>query len=154
MLLPCLRFLQIFIFFLSSSSWDLWQIRGPYMLLWRFEIYICWLVTCSFPRKYKKPMQLYKMIQPARLVQKCFSTSILVQGSPAAHLCTKLKSRWFDHFVHCIGFLYFRGKLHVTSQQIYILSISKEMLDVMIAKMMILSINFLKTWHCIYRSFI
>ena len=29
------------------------------------------------------------------------------------------KPRWFDHFVHCIGFLYFRGKLHVTGQQSY-----------------------------------
>ena len=31
------------------------------------------------------------------------------------------KPCWYDHFVHCIGFLYFRGKLHETSQQIYIL---------------------------------
>ena len=30
------------------------------------------------------------------------------------------KPCWFDHFVHCIVSFFFRGKLHVTSQQIYI----------------------------------
>ena len=63
-------------------------------------MYICLLVICSFLRKYKNPMQLYKMIKPARLVQKCFSTSILVQGLPAARLCTKLRWRfpWSTNF--------------------------------------------------------
>ena len=45
-----------------------------------------------------------------------------------ARLSTSLRSRstfvqaWlvFDHFVHSIGFLYFRGKRHLTNQQTYI----------------------------------
>ena len=54
----------------------------------------------QFPALYKNPMQMYKMIKnQLGVVQKRFSTSILV---------------------HCIGFLYIRGKLHVTGQQSYI----------------------------------
>ena len=37
----------------------------------------------QFPAQYKNPLQLYKMIKnQLGIVQKCFSTSILVQGSP------------------------------------------------------------------------
>ena len=48
------------------------------------------------------------------------SCTRLACGSPMYKIEALLfKPCWLDHFVHCIGFLYFRGKLHVTSQQIY-----------------------------------
>ena len=43
------------------------------------DLYICWLVSrhMQFPAKAKKSYAVHKMIKPARLVQKCFETSIL-----------------------------------------------------------------------------
>ena len=77
----------------------------------------------QFPAQYKIPMQLYKMIK--KLAWRCTkvlldhnSCTRLACGSPvevSKHFC------WFLIILYnCIGILYFRGKLHVTSQQIYI----------------------------------
>ena len=71
------------------------------------EVYICWLFIYSFPRKYKNPMQLYKMIKPARLVQKCFETSILYIGEPHASLVQELRSRETAYDEPTYIFLYF-----------------------------------------------
>ena len=67
------------------------------------------------------------MIIPARLVQKCFETSILYIGEPQASLVQGLRSRStlynaelvFDPFVQLHGNFVLSGKLHVTSQQIF-----------------------------------
>ena len=50
------------------------------------EVWYVYLLArhMQFPAKAKKSYAVYKIIKPARLVQKCFETSILVQGSPAA----------------------------------------------------------------------
>ena len=85
----------------------------------------------QFSAQYKIHMQLYQMIiNQLTVVQKCFSTSILVQGLLAARVCTKLRSRstfvqaslFFDHFVQLHMIFVLSGKLHVTSQQIFFLS--------------------------------
>ena len=64
----------------------------------------------------------------ARLVQKCFDTSILCIGETFYNNwgleALLYKPCWFDHFVHCIWFLYFRGKRNLTNQQIYIFTAS------------------------------
>ena len=46
----------------------------------------------QFPAKVQKSYAVYKMIKPARLVQKCFKTSILYIGEPQASLVQELRS--------------------------------------------------------------
>ena len=64
--------------------------------------------------QYKNPMQQCTK-WPQILYKACLRLVYVQNWSLEALL---YKPRWFDHFVHCIGFLYFRGKRHLTSQQI------------------------------------
>ena len=76
-----------------------------------------------FTAKVQKSYAVYKMIKPARLVQKCFETSILYIGKPCArievekHFCTT--PSWFLIILYNGLVFVLSGKLHVTSQQIY-----------------------------------
>ena len=65
------------------------------------------LIICSFPLSTKILCNVQNDQKPA---WSC--TKVLLD----LNSCT----RWFDNFLHCIGFLYFRRKVHMTSQQIYI----------------------------------
>ena len=45
----------------------------------------------QFPAKVQKSYAVYKMIIPARVVQKCFETSILFIGKAAGESCTRIE---------------------------------------------------------------
>ena len=62
------------------------------IMAWAWYVYLL-ARHMQFPVKVQKSYEVYKMIIPARLVQKCFETSILYIGKLQASLVQELRSR-------------------------------------------------------------
>ena len=62
-------------------------------------LYICWFVSCRVPRKYTNSMQGTKWSSQRGLYGEPFTIPEVEK-----HFCTR--PSWLDHFVPCIGFLY------------------------------------------------